>query len=211
MAGTTDITGVYSVRSENIWYKLQTSIKASQLACTRAFFVARTALLARVALLAPLGSTVRLVFLTGFLIFMMPGFVSRGARGASAGSAAVAWASEPTAALSFVILKDDNGKPVRNAAVVLHPVNAKGKQGRGGFELKTDSDGKTHFESVPYGKLRVQVLAPGFQTYGEDFDIGEAEREITVRLKRPQKQYSIYDDAQGTPKKDAPPQEKPQQ
>ncbi len=103
-------------------------------------------------------------------------------------------ASEPSAALSFIILKDDSGKPVRNAAVVLHPVNGRGKQGRGGFELKTDNDGKTHFEGVPYGKLRVQVLAPGFQTFGEDYDIAEAEQEITVRLKRPQKQYSIYDD-----------------
>ncbi len=99
-----------------------------------------------------------------------------------------------TAALSFIILKDDSGKPVRNAAVVLHPVNGRGKQGRGGFELKTDNDGKTHFEGVPYGKLRVQVLAPGFQTFGEDYDIAEGEQEITVRLKRPQKQYSIYDD-----------------
>src|ERR1700745_4133748 len=110
-----------------------------------------------------------------------------------AGSAR-AWASEPTAALSFIILKDESGKPVRNAAVVLHPVNMKGKQGRGGFELKTDNDGKTHFEGVPYGKLRVQVLAPGFQTFGEDYEIGEPEQEITVRLKRPQKQYSIYDE-----------------
>jgi hypothetical protein len=105
-----------------------------------------------------------------------------------------AWGSEPTAALSFVILKDESGKPVRNAAVVLHPVNPKGKQGRGGFELKTDNDGKTHFEGVPYGKLRVQVLAPGFQTFGEDYEIGDPEKEITVRLKRPQKQYSIYDE-----------------
>ena len=113
-----------------------------------------------------------------------------------------AWASE-TAALSFVILKDESGKPVRNAAVVLHPVNTKGKQGRGGFELKTDNDGKTHFEGVPYGKLRVQVLAPGFQTFGEDYEIGEPEKEITVRLKRPQKQYSIYDE-QPEQKKDAP-------
>jgi len=108
--------------------------------------------------------------------------------------AAAAWASEPTAALSFVVLKDDSGKPVRNAAVVLHPVNPHGKQGRGGFELKTDNDGRTHFEGVPYGKMRVQVLAPGFQTFGEDYDIGEPERDITIRLKRPQKQYSIYDD-----------------
>lgn len=120
-----------------------------------------------------------------------------------AGAVSAAWASDPAAALSFVVLKDDNGKPVRNAAVVLHPVNTKGKQGRGGFELKTDSDGKTHFEGVPYGKLRVQVLAPGFQTFGEDYDVTEPEKEITVRLKRPQKQYSIYDD-HPEQKKDAP-------
>src|SRR5215469_17554214 len=119
--------------------------------------------------------------------------------------AVLAWAGEPTSALSFLVVKEDYGKPVRNAAVVLHPVDTHGKQGRGGFELKTDSDGKTHFEGVPYGKLRVQVLAPGFQTYGEDFDVASPEKEITVRLKRPQKQFSIYDDGQGAAKKDAPP------
>ena len=120
-----------------------------------------------------------------------------------------AFAGEPTSALSFLVLKEDNGKPVRNAAVVLHPVNTHGKQGRGGFELKTDNDGKTHFEGVPYGKLRVQVLAPGFQTFGEDYDIDSDAKDIVVKLKRPQKQYSIYDDVPGTPKKDAP-AEKPQ-
>ena len=115
----------------------------------------------------------------------------------------MAWASEPTATLSFLIIKDESGRPVRNAAVVLHPVNAHGKQGRGGYELKTDNDGKTHFDGVPYGKLRVQVLAPGFQTFGEDYEVGDSEREITIRLKRPQKQYSIYDDHPGE-KKSAP-------
>src|SRR5215472_1042709 len=100
----------------------------------------------------------------------------------------------PSSSLSFVVLKDYNGKPIRNAAVVLHPVNTHGKQQRGGFELKTDGEGKTHFEGVPYGKMRVQVLAPGFQTYGEDYDIGSPTMEITVKLKLPQKQYSIYDE-----------------
>jgi hypothetical protein len=125
---------------------------------------------------------------------------------------ASAWGAEPTSALSFLVLKEDNGKPIRNAAVVLHPVNTKGKQGRGGFELKTDADGKTHFEGVPYGKMRVQVLAPGFQTFGEDYEIAEATKEITVKLKRPQKQYSIYDDRTGPKKKEAPPDstQKPQ-
>jgi len=126
-------------------------------------------------------------------------------------TASTAWGQkdkeeEPTSWLYFSIVKDDNGKPVRNAAVILHPVNATGKQGRGGMELKTDPDGKANFDGIPYGKLRVQVLASGFQTYGEDFDIDKGKTEITIKLKRPQGQYSVYDDHPGAPpKQDAPP------
>ena len=50
---------------------------------------------------------------------------------------------------------------MRNAAVIMHPVNEKGKQERGGLELKTDPDGKANFDGIPYGPLRVQVLAHG--------------------------------------------------
>ena len=101
---------------------------------------------------------------------------------------------EPTAVLNFLVIKEDNGKPVRNAAVIMHPVGTHGKQGRGGLELKTDADGKTSFDGIPYGKLRVQVLASGFQTFGEDYDVSQAKMDFTVRLKRPQGQYSIYQD-----------------
>jgi hypothetical protein len=102
--------------------------------------------------------------------------------------------TEPTAVLNFIILKEDNSKPVRNAAVIMHPVDTHGKQGRGGLELKTDGEGKTSFDGIPYGKLRVQVLAPGFQTFGEDYDVNQAKMDFTVKLKRPQGQYSIYQD-----------------
>src|SRR4030088_2424968 len=101
---------------------------------------------------------------------------------------------EPTAAINFLVLKDDNGKPVRNAAVIIHPVNSHGKQQRGGMELKTDSAGKSSFDGVPYGKLRVQVLAQGFQTFGEDYDVNQAKMDLTIKLKRPQGQYSVYED-----------------
>jgi hypothetical protein len=113
--------------------------------------------------------------------------------------------NEPTAILNFLILKEDNGKPVRNAAVIMHPVNTHGKQERGGLELKTDAEGKTSFDGIPYGKLRVQVLAPGFQTFGEDYEINQGKMDFTVKLKRPQGQYSIYDTPPPDKKDKAPP------
>ncbi len=99
----------------------------------------------------------------------------------------------PMSDLRFVVVRDYNGKPVRNAAVVLHPVNRKGKQSRGGLELKTDNDGRTNIDGIPYGPLRVQVLAPGYQTFGEDYQIDKPEMVITVKLKRPGGQYSVYE------------------
>jgi len=121
--------------------------------------------------------------LAGALILM--GFLAGRPVGAEDGA---------VASLRFVVVRDHNGKPLKNAAVVLHPLNEKGKQARGGLELKTDTDGHAGFDGIPYGPLRVQVLMTGYQTFGEDYDINKPEMEITIKLKRPQGQYSIYQD-----------------
>jgi hypothetical protein len=113
----------------------------------------------------------------------------------------------PLATVNFFVLRDENGKPVRNAAVVLHPVEDNGKQSRGGIELKTDPEGKANYDGVPYGKIRIQVLASGFQTFGNDYDIGQPTMDITIKLKRPDKQYSIYEDH---PNEKQPKDQKPQ-
>jgi hypothetical protein len=110
---------------------------------------------------------------------------------------ACAQAQDDVSLLRFLVIRDYSGKPVRNAAVIMHPVKKNGKQGRGGFELKTDADGKASFEGVPYGPLRVQVLAEGFQTFGQDYDIAQPTMEITIKMKRPTGQYSVYDDHSG--------------
>ena len=110
------------------------------------------------------------------------------------GVAVAAHADEKASDLKFVVLKEDNGKPVRNAAVVLHEVDKEGHQSKGGMQLKTDADGKASVPAVPYGKVRVQVLVRGFQTFGDDYEINQPTQEIKIKLKRPQKQYSIYED-----------------
>ena len=113
------------------------------------------------------------------------------------------------AVLNFVVIRDYSGKPIRNASVVMHPVEKNGKQSRGGLQIKTDADGKASFDGVPFGKLRVQVLATGFQTFGNDYAIDKASMEITVRMKRPVGQYSIYEDHPEEKKDQPEPQKQP--
>ncbi len=116
--------------------------------------------------------------------------------------------SGQVSSIKFAVLKDDNGKPVRNAAVILHPVAQHGKQSRGGFELKTNSEGTTETDGIPYGMLRVQVIAPGFQTFGQDYNIDQPEHDLIIRLKRPQGQYSIYDQHTDNSNTSSPPKDK---
>ena len=106
--------------------------------------------------------------------------------------AIAALAENKSASLQFLVVKDSNGKPVRNAEIVLHPVDKHGHQKQEGLELKTHEDGKAAVSGIPYGKLRVQVIAPGFRTYGEDFDISQPNHEFTIKMQKPADQYSIY-------------------
>jgi hypothetical protein len=94
----------------------------------------------------------------------------------------------PTSKVEVTVLRDDDSKPIENAAVVFHLDGDKGN-----MELKTNEDGKSVIDVLPIGStMRLQVIAKGFQTYGEDFKIDKAEMTFGVRLKRPGEQYSIY-------------------
>ena len=59
--------------------------------------------------------------------------------------------------VTISVVRETSGKPVRNAAVVIHPVGDDGKQDSGGIELKTDQDGKTGYQGLPYGDRKSVV------------------------------------------------------
>lgn len=96
-----------------------------------------------------------------------------------------------TALLSLTIVRESNGKPVKNAEIVLHPV-VEGKQRDEGLELKTHEDGKAESGGIPYGKMRIQVIASGFRTFGQDYQIDQPNLEIVIKLQKPTDQFSIY-------------------
>lgn len=99
---------------------------------------------------------------------------------------------QKTASINMTVIRDSSGKPVKNAEVVIHLVDIHGKQKAEGLELKTHDDGKAEATGIPYGKVRIQVIAPGFRTYGEDFSIDQPSHEFTIKLQKPAEQLSIY-------------------
>ena len=98
----------------------------------------------------------------------------------------------PTAVINLIVLRESNGKPVKNAEVVLHLVDEHGRQKQEGLELKTHDDGKTGTGGIAYGKIRVQVIAHGFRTFGQDYDVNQPNLDITIKLEKPTDQVSIY-------------------
>jgi len=104
----------------------------------------------------------------------------------------------PTSTVRVVVRRDTDGKPVKYAQVVLHPVNRKGKS-KGEMDLKTDADGRASLDGVPYGSVEVQVVAKGYQTFGADYEVKQPEIEISVQLKHPAGQYSTYENHDTNP------------
>jgi hypothetical protein len=100
-------------------------------------------------------------------------------------------APPPSSRIEVTVVKADNGKPVTNAAVIFHPIE--GDKDKGTMELKTDEDGKAIIDVIPVGDtVRLQVIANGFQTYGQDYKIDKDAMTMEVHLKRPGAQYSVY-------------------
>ena len=95
----------------------------------------------------------------------------------------------PTSKVEVTVLRAADSKPIENAAVIFHLDGDKGN-----MELKTNEDGKTIIDVLPIGSTaRLQVIAKGYETYGEDYKIEKAAMTVDVRMKRPVPQYSIYE------------------
>jgi len=104
----------------------------------------------------------------------------------------------PTSKVEVTVLRDADSKPIENASVIFHLDGDKGN-----MELKTNEDGKSIIDVLPIGStMRLQIIAKGFQTYGEDFKIDKAEMTFGVRMRRPGEQYSIYKNHDQDSKKD---------
>jgi hypothetical protein len=89
------------------------------------------------------------------------------------------------------------GKPIERASVVVHldegrAVTKLGKKQITHWELRTNSEGFAKIPPLPQGKARIQVIAKGYQTHGDTYDLNQEEQLITIKLNPPQQQYSAH-------------------
>ena len=105
----------------------------------------------------------------------------------------------PMAKLVVTVLRAADGKPLQNAAVVFHP--AQGTTNEGNMELKTNEEGKASLDIIPLGsEVLVQVIVPGYRTFGQKYDVSTSEKSITIKMLPPNQEYSIY--SKPSPKSD---------
>jgi outer membrane lipoprotein-sorting protein len=93
--------------------------------------------------------------------------------------------------LTIVVTGGEEKKPVDSASVYVRYVeeHKHGKDKKIEMNLKTNQSGVCHVPVIPPGKFVIQVIAEGWKTYGEYYDINQTEQTINIALVRPPKWY----------------------
>ena len=110
--------------------------------------------------------------------------------------AAPALADPPMTKLRIEV-KNIYGKPVDRASVVVRFVEGRsvakfGKKIITHWELRTNQEGVARIPPIPQGKIQVQVIARGYQTFGDVIEVKEEEKIVEVKLNPPQAQHSEH-------------------
>ena len=93
---------------------------------------------------------------------------------------------------------NDSDRPVDRASVIVRFIQGRdylklGKHIRTTYELRTNQEGSATIPPIPQGKILVQIIAKGYQTFGQTFDVDQESRTIEIKLNPPQKQYSAHE------------------
>jgi len=106
-------------------------------------------------------------------------------------------AGPPMTTLTIEVTTQD-GKPIDRAGVIVrfikgHSVVKLGKSIRKEWEMRTSQEGRVTIHPIPQGSILIQVIAKNYQTFGDTFDVDEAQKTITIKLNPPQAQYSAHE------------------
>jgi hypothetical protein len=93
--------------------------------------------------------------------------------------------------LTIEVSGGEKNVAVENASVYLKYAEERKlrKDKKYALNVKTNRDGTAHIPDPPLGKVLIQVVAEGWKTFGEYYDLGDAGTVIKIHLDRPRKWY----------------------
>src|SRR5690349_12418144 len=111
-------------------------------------------------------------------------------------------------ALAFSVFADEttrlqvkvtnlDGKPIDRASVIIKidkgrsPIKL-GKKTITHWETRTNQEGMVKLPEIPRAPILLQVIAKGYQTFGQNYTLDQDEKTIEVKLNPPQPQYSAH-------------------
>jgi hypothetical protein len=99
--------------------------------------------------------------------------------------------AQKTVKITIQVTGGEDKTPVDSASVYVRFVEARkiGKDKQIEMNLKTNLSGICHVPEIPAGKVVIQVIAPGWKTFGENYDLDQAEQTVNISLTRPPKWY----------------------
>jgi hypothetical protein len=86
-----------------------------------------------------------------------------------------------TSHIRIEVTGGDENKPVAEASVYLRFPKDKKTE----LDLKTNQEGIARSPGIPQGRILIQIVAPGWKTYGEYHDVTETEQTIQIHLVKP--------------------------
>lgn len=93
-----------------------------------------------------------------------------------------------------VVVQDDEGEPVPRASLIVRTLKGKKLKKVGdSLQLRASQQGVAPIPPLKRGHILIQVIAEGYQTFGDRFELTEPEQTITITLKPPQEQYSVHE------------------
>ena len=111
-----------------------------------------------------------------------------------AGQNAAEQKDDASTRLTLQVLNETNKQPVVGAHVVVRFTEERllRRDKRVSWEAKTNRKGEIVLSDLPTGNVKVQVIAKGFQTYGDQHDLEKPQEKLTILLQPPKGQVSAY-------------------
>ncbi|MBI1750889.1 MAG: carboxypeptidase regulatory-like domain-containing protein [Acidobacteria bacterium] len=126
------------------------------------------------------------ILLLGLGVFLLPVLML-----AQSGGKAAKEKEGVATKLRIEVTAGEGGDPVEGASVYVRYEEERkfGKDKKIEQNWKTNKEGVVKVPAVPRGKVLIQVIAPGWKTFGQWYDLDQEEQTIKIRLQKPPRWY----------------------